>query len=339
MHFESLVVRTGVPIPPPSGPARLRHCLAEGHVALESGRLAYKAAFRSLAVVTPDVIAAAPPTFGLIEHVPRWLGSGSNRRRVSVWFGLARKLRDERVTLRAQRLGFLDNTLIGVESDLRSALQSTCVAFRWFSDAALDTAGGEYGAEARDTILRLVEEAHRLSHEIGDLVGGLFGCRYKHQDGLWFDRCELSLMHVRMGVSAGFTATLRCSICRGDASECEHINGRHYTVSVQRGIDADRCDACSEACAHEDGGAYRFIAGTTFDDIDLREVSLVERPRDPLARLTGREVDPEHLRADLGRNPEAWEHILHVGCIGRCEGIRVRSSDDEWTCATDARMP
>lgn len=87
--------------------------------------------------------------------------------------------------------------------------------------------------------------------------------------------------------------------------------------------DDDVCSACDRAgCGHAPGEPARVICGSLLADIDLVEVSLVPRPRDPLARITSREVDAEELAGMLGRAPRPGERVLDHSCMHHCSGMR-----------------
>lgn len=167
----------------------------------------------------------------------------------------------------------------------------------------------------------LFDRSHTELHVAGDIVGGLFGCVLEFDDG-WFDTCPTSLAHIPLGNSIGFDAAYACTVCQQDPSECEHFLGKVYAVTA-RPLDGGECSVCSElTCIHEIGAEYRVSAGRTIVNAHIREISLVNRPRDPLARITAREVDAKELEGLLGHVPTGEDRVLDHTCMACCEGLR-----------------
>ncbi|MGY1697360.1 hypothetical protein ACI780_20865 [Geodermatophilus sp. SYSU D00814] len=129
------------------------------------------------------------------------------------------------------------------------------------------------------------DSVHTLAHAIGELRSGLFGCPVEVRDRKLINNCPLSLLHFRMGMSMGFTAARLCSVCRQPLDECEHLLGETYAAEVDR--IGDTCSACGERdCGHEVGDTILLTPSVMIADVNLHEVSLVYRPRDPLARVS-----------------------------------------------------
>ncbi|MEU2470412.1 hypothetical protein ABZ601_04785 [Streptomyces sp. NPDC012842] len=166
----------------------------------------------------------------------------------------------------------------------------------------------------------LSELAHLHAHKVAALVGGVFGCNVECSDGSYWDICQLSLMHRRCGMSAGFTATRRCSLCNDDIDLCAHLLDTLYEVQVQRGSDG-RCNVCGrDSCPHADGEAVLAYPHPVMSDFELHEVSLVRRPRDPLARISKLELDPDLLARTLGGSPDGRD-VSCYRCLHPCEGF------------------
>lgn len=323
LRIQALIIRTGVALPPPSGPARAHHCLTEGEASLRRARVSRSRGLRILAAAAPELLAGTPTPIGLERPLPAWLLAGADRRRIVQWLEISAALHAARAQWAAQPL---DRALTEAEAELRSALKSASGALHWFSDLVIDIDEYATSEHAARQVRELRDDAHSLLHETGALTGGLFGCWLEHEDGIWFEKCETSLAHVPLGNSAGFTAVARCSICHEDASECEHLNGESYWIEVLRGNDG-KCSVCGDGCDHEHGRTYRFEASAYVSEGTLREVSFVSRPRDPLARITAREIPLEELVEALGRTPSPDEKVRHHACMTYCEGMRSRPTD------------
>ncbi len=166
----------------------------------------------------------------------------------------------------------------------------------------------------------LCELSHRHAHKVAALVGGIFGCDIEYSDGSYWDTCRLSLMHQRWGMSAGFTATRRCSLCKEDIDLCAHLLDTLYEVRVERSSDGT-CSACGRrSCLHSDGEMVLAYPHPVMDDFELHEVSLVRRPRDPLARISKLELNPGLLARALGANPDGRD-VQCYRCLHPCQGF------------------
>jgi hypothetical protein len=131
-------------------------------------------------------------------------------------------------------------------------------------------------------------QCHDTVHAIGEYVASNFGCDREHNGKIWLTRCPLLLSHFRIGFSMGFTATRFCTICGEDIFDCPHILGHEYPRFGGPGPGGD-CLVCGadDCLDHMQGNEYLAEAQSVIRDVDeLREVSLVPRPRDPLARIS-----------------------------------------------------
>lgn len=325
MRIKGFAVRTNVPLPPPSGPARLEFCLHAGLQALKNASTLKGEMERRLGFIIPGGWFLAPSPLGLELAGRGHFVLAARRRRVEQWFDLRDKIFDNLLRMQAYGFGRLKEDLDYVETLARTALTSAVEAYHWLADARLDLEpisvvlfdGREWG-----DIVSLVERAHILCHRLGDVVGGMFGCQIVYEDGIWYDECQASLLHIPYGYSIGFTARRFCTICGEDFGDCDHQRGEFYEMIVSRGADG-LCSACGDSsCEHVPGTTVRALATTRMDDIDLHEVSFTPRPRDPLARITGREVSSSELERSLGRMPQPEELVLNHVCMGQCEGFR-----------------
>jgi hypothetical protein len=185
--------------------------------------------------------------------------------------------------------------------------------------AALDAAVDAFD-HLEDT--DLAAEAHALAHTVGELVAGLFGCRAERDGDRWFDVCRLSLMHLRVGGSPGFVARRYCSVCDGDLAECPHQPETAYQKVAAHHSDGS-CTVCDDAdcAAHVPGTVYLVHAHAVVRHVDrLDEISIVARPRDPLARPTGVEIPAREVAALSGN--DAPNAILHCErCTSPCTGF------------------
>lgn len=166
----------------------------------------------------------------------------------------------------------------------------------------------------------LADLSHQHAHKVAAMVGGLFGCKIEYSDGTYWDTCRLSLMHHRWGMSAGFTAARKCSLCGEDIDLCNHILDEQYEVQVQRSSDGT-CSVCgSLSCSHRDGEVVMTYPHPVLSDFELHEVSMVARPRDPLARVTKMEFNPAVLSHSLGVKPNG-RAVRCYRCTHPCGGL------------------
>ncbi len=258
IRWSGLVVRTGVPLPPAAGPNRTAMLRRDGTSTLRNARREFGSALRSLQGLSPDILPRAP------YNAPhRWptseLTLEGYTRVGTEWLLLRRRLAELPAAEAA--------TLAGIRARLEEALKAAVAAYNFLEDEPEEDC------------------VHTLAHAIGELRSGLFGCPVTVKDRRLINDCPLSLLHFRMGMSMGFTAARLCSICRKPLDVCEHLLGRVYATKVGRV--GDTCTACGLSdCDHQVGETVLMWPSVMIADIDLREVSLVYRPRDPLARIS-----------------------------------------------------
>ncbi|QQQ74794.1 hypothetical protein IOD16_27155 [Saccharothrix sp. 6-C] len=194
------------------------------------------------------------------------------------------------------------------ESAARNALDAAVSAYNFLEDHPL------------------ADIAHQHAHAVGEFVGGIFGCWIRMYDGVYWDECPATLMHHRWGFSPGYTSRRLCSICFEDIDDCPHLIGQKYEMIAARD-DQGRCNCCGWTdCSHVPGQSVEVNPVAIHGDIDLEEVSMVSRPRDPLARPTRISLDVEALGAVL--DLDSSEGILRCyRCVNSCEGFIDPSFD------------
>jgi len=167
--------------------------------------------------------------------------------------------------------------------------------------------------------LREADEAHALIHEVGAFVSWHFGCKIGLSDGEWQWRCPVILSHLRFGNSVGFTAIRYCSICDEDISECDHLPDRLYRVTV---TDPSNCPCGNHSCTHLAGDSLEVYPHAVTKEADLEEVSVVARPRDPLARYSELLFTPRRMARMMGRDiPAAVRGMECFHCRQECTGM------------------
>ena len=166
--------------------------------------------------------------------------------------------------------------------------------------------------------------AHKRMHHLGEFVSGLYCCfvEWDAEQALWFARCAVALSHTGLGVSPGFTADLHCSICDEDVADCEHYPDSLYDVTAVHTV-GGFCSICQKsACDHKIGCVYKVSQSNIFCNIEFQEGSLTPTPREPRARVTGIEVDPQ---------PSPPKHLTSrrrcLQCLVTCPGYPV---DANW---------
>lgn len=330
MRFTTLIARTGVPLPPPAGPARIEHCLREGALALRAATALRAKAELRLGPILVGGLRALPAPQALLSRADGSLAAEHARNQIRPWFMQAASLGKRAEPSWLPWTARLRGELVEIETDARAALGYAVDAYNWLDDAAQDRRPDLtlVLTDRGDALLAdLLEHAHAQVHAVGALVGGLFGCYVEHRDGGWFEQCRTDLMHLRRGLSPGFTARHVCSVCDEDLSACPHLRGKSYTAPVRRDS-SGRCSVCARRdCDHVIGELTTTVCASTLRDIKLLEVSFVSRPRDPLARITSREVDASKLAKMLGAAPDPDLRLLDHGCMQPCQGFRAADED------------
>lgn len=255
-----------------------------------------------------DAFLAALPT-GVAELLPAWTPLDEP---VTAPSPTERQELEQRSTAwehaqHALRAETDDQARSELERRVRGSLDAAVTAFNFLEDS------------------ELAEAAHQHAHTVAAFVGRLFGCQAEYREDRFWDVCSLSLMHLRIGLSPGFTGPRLCSVCRQDFSDpaaCPHVPGIVVTVEVEEreGV----CSACSRAwpCTeHLPGSRLQVVPHGVIPDVDLHEISYVDRPREPRARITAVELPNALLRAQLGRLPTRDELLVCHRCQQPCQGM------------------
>jgi hypothetical protein len=192
-----------------------------------------------------------------------------------------------------------------IENRTRQALNNAISAFNFFDELS--------------DAPNLAEMAHIQAHRCAEFIGQVFGCFAEYKDGKYWDVCALQLMHLRVGFSVGMNTVRCCSICSEDIDLCEHQLDEKYEVVADR--KDGTCTICGiKSCDHAVGDSVSCYPGVLHRDIELKEVSMVRFPRDPLARLDAVQMDESMITKMLAdRSP--GEPIACHRCIGPCCGF------------------
>lgn len=265
----------------------------------------------------------AGPTGAFVRH--------AGGRRVEQWFALRKRAFDYfiRENLLVNVQPYVDFVAAG--ELVQQVLSTSGRGYLWLKDAAIDTDPGASVQLGNQTprLRDLIEEVHSLLHRSGEIHGGLYGCALTHDDGKWFQECLVHLPHIPLANSIGFTCRYICAVCGEDASICCHVRGQTYEVVVVKDT-RGTCSICrvlDKGCEHADGERLNVQASVMITDVELREVSLVKRARDPLARITSIEKEAAELSALLGRTPRAGELVLCHTCMHPCQHQHAHLSD------------
>lgn len=288
---------TGVGIPPAGGSARRAVLLQEGTAYLRQSKRRYGKVLLAL----PSRVSALLPDWAPLDAPDTkrsYFRQQIHEQRSAAWHRAQRTLG---VTVGQQQRAEL-------EREAREALDASVTAFNFLEDEDL------------------ADAAHQHVHTVGEFVGQFFGCEAQYRDGRFWDVCPVTLMHLRIGMSPGFTGPRLCSVCGQDFSECPHVPGLAVTVLAE---DRDgRCSACSRPwpCSqHLPGTGVDVVPHGVIPEMNVHELSFVDRPREPRARIASLELPDELLRAQLGRLPKANEPLVCHQCQQPCQGLLTRS--------------
>jgi hypothetical protein len=196
------------------------------------------------------------------------------------------------------------------DREARLSLDSAARAFWWAEDTDAE------------------EEQHQLMHRAGRWTRRNLGCHLEFDGVEYQQTCPIAIAHKRIGVSPGFVAQLRCSICGADLSDCEHVVGRAYWV---RGgpRDGQPCRVCfDDSCRrHKADRLYRAPVIKVISDVEFHELSWVSRPADPEARLLALPVDSKRLTTKLGPGFVMGMTVNCDKCLGECWGFDELNAD------------
>ena len=191
------------------------------------------------------------------------------------------------------------------KSEVDAALQVVSEAFWWADETELE------------------EEPHSLLHQIAKWKHDAIGCHLIRDGDQYLQRCKVALTHKRIGFSAGLTSTPVCTLCGESEFDCEHSRERLYWI--RGGEDKDgRCNICYEIkCSeHSDKYIYKSRPVMKISNAALHEVSIVRRPKMPMARLQEVSIHKNEIERNNGKIDESkgMVYACHV-CDGICHGF------------------
>lgn len=192
----------------------------------------------------------------------------------------------------------------------REAIKAIVRAFWWAEDTAAE------------------EAQHKLMHRIGRWTRRNLGC-HVHFNGKSYEHvCPIRVAHKRMGLSIGYVTNPICSICGEELSECPHIRGRSYWVRGGTGPHG-YCPVCMStgACGHRSDRLYRASVVSIVTEGEIREVSWVDRPGVPEARVLSLPIDTQRLLEHLPPQFRVGMPVNCDFCLMPCEGIEDPLAD------------
>lgn len=193
---------------------------------------------------------------------------------------------------------------------VREAIAVARRAMNWLEDSDLERA------------------AHGDLHEYGAWALEHFseGCHLTLEGTTYYQDCPIPHAHKRMGMSVGFTAKRRCSVCGEDLSTCDHMPGEVCMVSGGEAVHG-HCRVCLKAdCVeHLPGRAYEVEVVSIITEMEVDEVSLVDKPAIPDARIIRASVDRSDLIAQLGTDFQIGDQVNCHLCSLPCPGFTVFS--------------
>lgn len=303
LQYKMVIMQWG-PIPPSGGPHRDRYLDHHGRTALQIAADEYEEVQRIL-----GARAASMPSldFDLVER------DEDARRAIQ---------RGKRAEWLDFQLAIDEATLDVIEPHIKKGVSSAMNALNYLEDHPLR------------------EEAHVAIHRAAFVRRGLFGCpiTYGEDEKYWTD-CPINISHLRMGVSAGLVSDFECSICGRLVEDCDHEVGKYYPKVAGRGPDG-KCTICNEAdCDHPINETIMVAAWANARNVKANEVSMVARPRYPLARVVEKSCDLGLAGEDPRVRNAAQHGTLNCdGDLGPCMGFNemterdvrsVSSSDEE----------
>jgi hypothetical protein len=321
-----MIVRTGVPIPAPTGPRRTQFCAEECGKALRAAQRHRGQAIALLSTTIPRRVRSAMPAEAALHiNIGDLFGENANEHYVAQWRRFRGLLRGWQRKRHPHQWTYIQSVLEEAKDHAKAARSAAAEAFFWLDDIAADfpPETGFEVASGKVVALREVWDAvHRELHASGALFGGAFGCDLVHADGRYWKECPLAFTHTLSGLSPGFDAEFACNICGGDPSECPHMWGQEYPLIADH--PDGECNICgSDACStHAVGITFNVTAYRNIKSAVMHEVSLVWRPRDPLARNIRTSMSEEDLPVPPpGLDPDKVSY-LHDACLWHCPGFK-----------------
>jgi len=166
------------------------------------------------------------------------------------------------------------------------------------------------------------EDAHSTMDAAGRWVRRTFGCWLDRDGTTYSETCPVALAHNRLGFSVGGSAKRVCSLCDDDLSECEHLPGTAYMVPGGSGL-LGWCRVCLQPeCEHSPEELYRASVVSTIQQMDVDEISLVTKPKQPEARIFKMSVSTADLQSALGDEFVPGMEVSCEKCITDWKGLR-----------------
>ena len=153
-------------------------------------------------------------------------------------------------------------------------------------------------------------------------------CSVEEESGSFQVKCPIAIAHKRFGFSVAMKArTYLCSLCGEAYASCSHLPGRLYRVrGGAEGSPTERCRVCSgDGCQHRSDTTYVTTQSGVVVEAELHEVSIVDRPKSPDARLGAIPVNAAWVRSRLGQ-PSRGVTLFCDQCVDRCPGFTYLDS-------------
>jgi hypothetical protein len=201
-----------------------------------------------------------------------------------------------------------DVSLETADNRARRALAVAVSALNWLE-------GTEFEADAHATLHEMGRDVRRRFPDT--CVVTWTGDHYSHT-------CPARLSHKRFGFSPGLVVGRKtCSLCGEDSSECEHLTTRKYLVKGGIGP-GGFCVVCGkdECVEHSAQLDYWVRPIRRIEEvIEMTELSIVHRPRQPDARLQAIRLDKTELANQFGTRFNPGEPLYCHYCLMPCEGF------------------
>lgn len=280
------------PIPPSGGPNRETYLDHHGRASLQIAASEYDEVLRHLGDATIPAL-----DFDLVEEDD----------------GVRRAVQRQK---RAEWLDFQSTVdpgvLTAIEPHIKKSVSAAMDALNYLEDHPLR------------------EEAHIAIHRAAFAKRGLFGCPITYgEDEEYWTACPINISHLRIGVSAGLVSDFECSICAELVEDCDHVMGEHYPKVAKHDAEGI-CNICGKAgCAHIVGETTMVAALAIARNVKANEVSMVARPRYPLARMVEKSYDLGLASEDPRVQKAAKRGDLNCdGDLGPCKGFNEMSDWD-----------
>lgn len=157
--------------------------------------------------------------------------------------------------------------------------------------------------------------------KVGRKVHDLFGCIIPFENGQYQAVCPVLLSNISYGFSMGWKKKAICSICGQDIFDCEHVPGRIYDNVEARKFE-EICNVCGEkACSHTEGDHFDKVKAIRIvTELKINDISLVERPDNPLCAIMKTPISRDEILDDLSpKEKERFEYGITPIFCHRCE--------------------